>query len=218
MIDTGASENAIALAFGIRRASIGRHRRDHIVKPTLDRLAILNGDNAAREERRILAEAAGSEEPSTQALIEASLGMRRQMEKLNNIENRLERMAQASEQAGSPIGVSQVSSQQLRAIETGSKLAGTGGFKPVAAIPQGAERNVVSITFEFPNAKHTETIDFVGKVVDGNVVDPSAIPDDEDLPKPYPNRKINPDEKLAGSYWDFTKLPDKPADEDDEKA
>jgi hypothetical protein len=218
MSEPGISDCEISRQFGIPQSSVQRHRTRHVIKPMQDKLAIIARDTAEQRQRQELAREASSNDPSIAAQIEARLGMKAQMAKLDRIEARLERMAEASEQAGSPIGVSQVSSQQLRAIETGAKLGGIGGYKPVSAIPQGAERNVVSITFEFPNAKHTETIGFVGKVVDGDVTDPSAIPDD--LPRIHPNQQIARDAegKTSGAYWSFEKLPDKPADDDGDQS
>jgi hypothetical protein len=219
LIATGASDYEVGRQFGIERVSVGRHRRQHIIKPAQDRLAILAKDADARRERQELATAAASDTPSTQALVEATLGLRRQMAKLDAIEQRLERMAQASEQAGSPVGVSQLSSQQLRAIETGAKLGGIGGFKPPSIVSPMAERATVSIEIIFPNSGKREEIALADRpLIDGDKVDP-VVNDGAALPAPHPNQKLRRDvEGKAGAYWDFGTLPDKPADDNGDDA
>jgi hypothetical protein len=162
LIITGASDYAVARQFGIERVSVGRHRRQHIIKPAQDRLAILAKDADARRERQELSVAAASDTPSTQALVEATLGLRAQMAKLTSIEQRLERMATLAEGAGSSTGVAQLAAQQFRGVETGARLAGIGGFAPSA---QTASRPsvvpVFSITMVFPSVGRQETISLI---------------------------------------------------------
>jgi hypothetical protein len=209
----GVPDRVVSRQFHIPNSSVQRHRMNHLVRPVQDQLAILTKDTNEKRQRQELAEAARAYTPTINQVIEATLGMKRQMEKLNNIEARLERMAQASEQAGSPVGVSQLSSQQLRAIETGAKLGGIGGFKPPSVIPQASDRAVWSIQMFFQEAGRTEEIGILKPVINGDLND--APEDAEKLPTPHPNRKIKPDEKLSGSYWDFSALP-KGNEEDDD--
>jgi hypothetical protein len=162
LIATGASDYEVGRQSGIERVSVGRHRRQHIIKPAQDRLALLAKDADARRERQELAAAAASDTPSAQALIEATLGLRAQMAKLTSIEQRLERMATLAEGAGSPAGVAQLAAQQFRGIETGAKLAGIGGFAPAAQTVSQPAAPVFSITMVFPSVGREETISMVG--------------------------------------------------------
>jgi hypothetical protein len=159
LIATGASDYEVGRQFSIERVSVGRHRRQHVIKPAQDRLALLAKDSAARRERQELAAAVASDSPSTQALIEATLGLRAQMAKLTSIEQRLERMATLAEGAGSSGGVAQLAAQQFRGIETGAKLAGVGGFAPAPqTVGQPSATPVFSIQMVFRNANRVEEI------------------------------------------------------------
>ena len=64
--------------------------------PPQDRLAILAKDADARRERQQLAAAASAEMPSAADFVDAYFGLRSQVEKLERIEQRLERMAVAA--------------------------------------------------------------------------------------------------------------------------
>jgi hypothetical protein len=157
LIGTGASDYEVARQFSIERVSVGRHRREHVIKPAQDRLAILTKDADARRERQELAVAAGSDTPSTQALVEATLGLRRQVEKLSVVEERLERMATLAEGVGSSGGVAQLSAQQFRGIETGARLAGLTGFTPPAqTIGKPGTPRVFSVNIVFSNGRREE--------------------------------------------------------------
>jgi hypothetical protein len=158
LIDTGASDYEIGRRFSIERVSVGRHRREHVIKPAQDRLAILAKGTAERRERQELAAAAASDTPSIEALIEATLGLRRQMEKLTSIEQRLERMATLAEGAGSSAGVAALAAQQFRGIETGARLAGIGGYAPPRSPVQVPEGKRWTIQMVFPNAGKVEEI------------------------------------------------------------
>lgn len=174
---SGVSDRAIARRFNVSAMSVGRHRKLHLLKVAQDRVTLLAKDSAARQQRQELAAAAASDTPSTQALIEATLGLRRQMEKLTSIEERLERMATFAEGAGSPTGVAALAAQQFRGIETGARLAGIGGFAPAAqagAPPRAGP--VFSITMVFPSAGRQETI----SVVESRPAIENAVTDRED--------------------------------------
>jgi hypothetical protein len=198
-ISSGVNDYKIAEQWGLVRRTVGRHRVEHLTPMIQNRAALLAKDRPAQQERQELAAAAASDSPSTQALIEATLGMRRQMEKLNNIEARLERMATNAEAANSPQSVAQLSAQQLRSVEVGSRLGATGGYRPPSVIAPIAEKAVVSIEMVFPNANRRETIRFADRpVLDGDVVEPPAP--GETLPKPVSSQKFQPDDKLD-TYW-----------------
>jgi hypothetical protein len=211
MLSDGLPDPEVARRFGIERVSIGRHRRHHLLPVVRDRAALLAKDAPARVEREQLAAAAASDTPPVQALVEATLGMRRQMEKLDAIEQRLERMAAAAETASSSAGVAQLSAQQLRSVEVGSRLAGTGGYKSPSVVSPMAEKATVSIEFVFQNAPN-ETLALTGRpVIDGDLSDPNS-----ETPFPSPP----PKQKFRGSirdYWNFSEQHHSAQGEDDPK-
>jgi hypothetical protein len=153
-----------------------------------DRLRIINKNADALQERRQLAQAAASDAPSTHALVEATLGLRRQVEKLGAIEARLARMSDAAEQAGAAAAVAQLSAQQYRGIETGARLAGLRGFTPAPPAGQAGERQVFSISIHFAGSGQTEEINILntgqagGQETDGHedahMVDGTSVADD----------------------------------------
>jgi hypothetical protein len=205
----GVPDPEVARRFGIERVSIGRHRRHHLLPVVRDRAALLAKDAPARVEREQLAAAAASDAPTTQALIEATLGMRRQMEKLSAIEQRLERMAAAAEISNSSASVAQLSAQALRSVEVGSRLAGTGGYKSPSVVSPVAEKATVSIEFVFQNAPK-ETIALTGRpVIDGDLTDPNL---ETPLPPPAPKQRLQGE---LGAYWNFAER-DPARDEDNE--
>jgi hypothetical protein len=161
LIATGASDYEVARQFPVERISVGRHRRQHILAPMKDRMAIIAKDSEEKRQRRELAQAAASDEPSTQALVEATLGLRRQVEKLSAIEARLARMSDAAEQAGAAAAVAQLSAQQYRGIETGARLAGLRGFNPTSPAGQASEAKVFSISIHFAGSGRTEEINIL---------------------------------------------------------
>jgi hypothetical protein len=135
---SGASDRAIAKRFNISAMSVGRHRRLHLLRVAQDRVTLLTKDREARAERQELTAAAASDTPSTQAMIEATIGLRRQMEKLVEVEERLSRVATKAEKDRAHGAVAQVAGAQLRSLEYGSRLAGHPGFTP-RAIGGGGE-------------------------------------------------------------------------------
>jgi hypothetical protein len=130
---SGANDRAIARLFNVSAMSVGRHRRLHLLRVAQDRVTLLTKDREARAERQELAAAAASDAPSTAALIEATIGLRRQMEKLVEVEQRLTRVAMRAEKDGAHSAVAQVAGAQLRSLEYGSRLAGHPSFVPRAA-------------------------------------------------------------------------------------
>jgi hypothetical protein len=110
--------------------AVSRHRRLHIMKSNQDRLAVISKGAGHRQERRELAAAAASDAPTPQEFVEAFFGLKAQAEKLQRIEERLERMAALAEDNQSPNGAAQVAAQQLRSVEVGARVAGVGGYAP----------------------------------------------------------------------------------------
>jgi hypothetical protein len=159
LLATGIADHEISRRYGIERSAISRHRRDHILKPMAERAALLAKDYDARQERARLAEAAASDSTSIQTLVENSLGMRRQLAKLDTIESRIERLADAAEKSSSAGAAAQLAAQQFRGIETGARLAGLTGYRPVSApAPPANNRPVFSVNIVFRGAGRTESI------------------------------------------------------------
>ena len=190
LIANGLSDQAVANALNgmapdqpaMSEMAVSRHRRAHILKPTQDRLALLGKDREARQKRQELATAAASDTPSTEALIEATLGLRAQTEKLGAIEQRLTRMADVAEAAGSASGVAQLSAQSLRSIEVGSKLAGVGGYSHDRAADQNAQQEKFSVTIVLGGQTTRITTDAINgpTVIDGPAPDEGPVSEDDD--------------------------------------
>jgi hypothetical protein len=134
-ISSGASDYKVAEQWGLKRRAVGRHRVEHLLPMMQNRAALLAKDRPALQERQELAVAAASDSPSIQTLVESSLGMRRQLAKLDTIESRLERLADAAEKANSSAAVAQLSAQQFRGIEVGARLGGVGGYRAPSVAP-----------------------------------------------------------------------------------
>jgi hypothetical protein len=173
MIAAGASDQAIADRIGgVHRMAVNRHRRSHVMVPAsaLAQVAA-QAEPATHDAPRPAAFPEGAPAlpvasaslvaptaTAPQDIVNAALGAPRQAEKLVRIENRLERMATLAEQNGSPGQVAAIATAQLRAVETGAKLAGVGGFAPQKA-DGGGNQPVFSLTFVFPD-RPAQTIDF----------------------------------------------------------
>jgi hypothetical protein len=143
----GLPDRAIGARFGVSHMSAYRHRVQHVVKPAKDQLALLEKDRTARERRKELAAAAASDTPSTQAIVEAALGIRAQVGKLAAIEARLSRVAAKAEADDAPQHVAQLASQQLRSVEVGARLGQVGGYAaPRNVGPGGGDGTRFSIT------------------------------------------------------------------------
>jgi hypothetical protein len=157
--------------------AVSRHRRAHILKPAQDRLAVISKGSATRIEREQLAAAASADAPTPQEFADAYLGLKAQVEKLQRIEERLERMASMAEVGESPAGVAQLAAQQLRSVEVGSKLAGVGGYAPGKGAGDGAPTRAFVVNINFPD--WTET---TAAIIDGTPVrpDPSCAGEDDE--------------------------------------
>jgi len=162
LITAGNSDQVVANALNaltpdlppMSSMAVSRHRRKHIMKATQDRLAIVGKGPAPRKERQQLAAAAAAGAPTPQEFVDAFFGLKAQAEKLQRIEERLERMAELAEQNNSPSGVATVAAQQLRSVETGAKLGGTGGYGAQKAT--GAEGVQFNLVMHFGD--HTERL------------------------------------------------------------
>jgi transposase-like protein len=128
MLAEGVTDQTVATRIGVSRMSVSRHRHNHVIKPAQDRLAIVRKGAVPRQERQRLAAAAASFAPSPKDYAEAFFGLKAQAEKLARIEERLERMAALAEEREAPGALAQIAGQQLRGVEVGAKLAGTGGY------------------------------------------------------------------------------------------
>jgi hypothetical protein len=157
MINAGESDYTIGRQFNLERTGVGRHRRDHILKPAQDRITIISKGADVRQEREQLARAAASDAPSTEAIVAAAIGLQAQVAKLTAIEARLERMAVQAEEAGSPTAVAVLSGQALRGVEVGSRLAGTGAYAPQRGVEQAGTGASFSVQIVFSGSGHTET-------------------------------------------------------------
>ena len=157
LMAAGLSDQAVANALNeIDRSSppmsymaVSRHRRLHIVKTAQERLAIVSKGSEARHDRILVAAAAASADAPTPAqFVEAFFGLKAQAEKLQRIEDRLERMAALAEEGQSPNGVAQVAAQQLRSVEVGARVAGVGGYGAQRTPEQGVGQTfAVNIVF-----------------------------------------------------------------------
>jgi predicted transcriptional regulator len=190
------SDRQIAQQLGVSHSAVSRHRRAHIA-PLVKAAAIALDRGRAIHERREQ-QLAAIQQGDTIAAVLAAFGLAPQLEKIANIERRLERVIENAENAGSAASVAQIASQQLRSVEVGSRLAQTGGYKPASAIPQAGERPTISIEMVFSAAGRTETITLADRpVLDGDLVEP-PVPG-EQVPDPVPHQKFQGD---IADYWD----------------
>jgi hypothetical protein len=114
------------------------------------------------------------------------------MVKLTNIENRLERMVTHAEQAGSPVGVAQLSSTQIRALEFGSRLGGTGGFAPQRTFGEAGETMKFEININFQGSGRTENITLVGNPAGHHTFDDTGNDEDDILQEPALSESSSP--------------------------
>ena len=187
LIVAGGSDQAVANALNaltpdappMSYMAVSRHRRLHIMKPAQDRLAIVSKGAAPRQELQDLAAAAAADAPTPQQFVDALFGLKAQGEKLQRIEDRLERMATLAEDNKSPTAVATVAAQQIRSFEAGAKLAGVGGFAAprVAGIGDGVQFNLV-MQFSDGRAARIGTTVVAPGVVEDITIDALAEPDE----------------------------------------
>jgi hypothetical protein len=153
LLSTGASDYEVGRRFNLERVSVGRHRRRHLIKPARDRLAILAKDSTVRQHREQFAAAAAYDAPTPAQFVEAFFGLKAQAEKLQRIEDRLERVAVLAEESASPNAVAQVAAQQMRGIEVCAKIAGVGAYAPARASDPGAGGQTFAVNILFSNGE-----------------------------------------------------------------
>ena len=183
LITAGNSDQAVANALNalapdappMSYMAVSRHRRLHILKPVQDRLAIISKGAAPRQELEQLAADAASDAPTPQQFVDAIFGLKAQGEKLQRIEDRLEKMASLAEDNKSPTVVATVTAQQLRSVEVGAKLAGAGGYAAPKAGPQG-EGPQFNLVIQFANGREVG----ITTVAPGTTIDALAEPVEDD--------------------------------------
>ena len=156
MVAEGLSDQVISnrLGCGIGRMSVQRHRKNHIELLAKAVVGMANkGADAAAQRSQVMAAAEAGHPLAFLALAAIVADMRR-------VQDRLERVAGAAEQAGQGTAVAALSGQQLRAAEVRAKMGGAGGY----AAPRGAmgQAGVFSVIINL--GENTETITVVPPV------------------------------------------------------
>jgi hypothetical protein len=135
---SGVTDRAVARRFKIPHSSVQRHRVNHVLPPkpsdgVFDIHRVRQQYQHEQRVRRVSRQepehqiihpgvaSSGRDEPPSSVL--ASLSLVAQAGKLAEIEGRLSRAAARAEEAGAVNTLTNLTTAQLRAIETGSKLA-----------------------------------------------------------------------------------------------
>jgi hypothetical protein len=149
------------------------------------------GHTALRQREQQLA---AIEQGDPVAVAVAAFGMPQQLKKIAQAEERLSRLADAAESAGQVTAATQVVSQQLKSVEIGSRLAGTGGYRPPSVVPQQGDVPRFRIEFIFQGAGRTEEVTVVE----------NRQPIIDAQPEGTPNIAATPPttEGFSGHYWD----------------
>lgn len=185
MIAAGRTDRAVAGALNaatpgtppLSAMAVSRHRRNHVLDVTKQRIAVISKGSDARQNRVELAAAAAADAPTPQQFVEAFFGLKAQSEKLQRIEDRLERVAALAEGNGSANGVAQVAAQQLRGVEVGSKLAGVGGYAPQRAGSDGVAGAQFAVNIYLSGGR-VERITTVAEPSPPSTIDAEAEPDE----------------------------------------
>ena len=149
---SGGTDREIGRRFGLSHVSVGRHRREHIVRPMQAAVAALDRGRAIREQREQMIQAAEAGDPA------AFLALAEIVADLRKVHERLERTAEAAEHDNQRLAVSALSAQQLRAAEVRARMGGVGAYSPARRIVDGGGDTKFSVNIIFPNAGRTETI------------------------------------------------------------
>jgi hypothetical protein len=150
---TDASDRELARQFGVSHMAVGRHRRQHIVKPMQAAARALDRGRTDRQKRE--QQLAAVEKGDAVAIVAASLSYEALAAERQRVSERCERMAALAEASQSPQGVAALSAQQFRGIETGARLAGLGGYAPTRATDQAEPRQTFSVSIIFSGGKTT---------------------------------------------------------------
>lgn len=176
MITAGASDQAVASKIGgINRMTVSRHRRNHIEAPAKALVEAANKGRSVVEDREqtLAAVAAGDE-------VAAFVGLAGIVSDLKGVRDRLERSAEAAEQAGQHPVIAQLASQQHKSAEIRGKLGAVGGFAP----PKAGAVNlpVFALNFHFSGGR-TEQIAVCATPDIGApaLPDDGLLEDDEDV-------------------------------------
>lgn len=144
MIAAGRPDREIAERLGVGRMAVSRHRWNHIEKPAR---AIAEAASKAlpvrREREKLLEHAKAGDLNPADFLALGSI-----VSDLRDVRDRLSRVADEAEAAGSHSAVASLAAQSLRAAEVRSRLAGHGGFgKPTVQAGEGAPTFTVNFHF-----------------------------------------------------------------------
>jgi hypothetical protein len=151
MIAAGASDQAVAAALGTAsRASVQRHRQNHLVAPARALAEAAGKGRDAREQRAEVLAAAEAGDPS------AFVALAGIVADLRKVHERLERTAGAAEQDNQRLAVSSLSAQQLRATEVRAKIGGVGGYA-APKVREGGEGVLFNFNINFSGGR-TEAI------------------------------------------------------------
>jgi hypothetical protein len=104
-LTSGITDRARAKQFGLSHVCVGRHRREHVVRPMQVAAAALDKARGIRDQREQLA-------------------LSSIIADLRTVHERLERQADAAEQDNQRLAVASLSAQQLRAAEVRAKIGG----------------------------------------------------------------------------------------------
>lgn len=143
-VHEGVTDRAIARRLSIGKSLVTRHPVNHIIKPLAHTLAIAERGAAVQRQRHEIATTAAADAPTPAQFVEAFFGLKAQADKLQRIEDRLERVAVLAEESASPNAVAQMAAQQLRSVEVGNRLAGIGGYGTARANNSAQLRPIVA--------------------------------------------------------------------------
>ena len=121
-VANGSTDRAIGVQFNISHVSVGRHRREHVVRPMQAAAAALDKGRSIRDHREQLVKQAEAGDPSAFVALASIIA------DLRKVHERLERQADAAEQDNQRLAVASLSAQQLRAAEVRAKIGGVGGY------------------------------------------------------------------------------------------
>jgi hypothetical protein len=157
---SGATDRAIGRQFGITHVSVGRHRREHIVKPMQAAATALDRGRAVRQQREEQQAAVERGDPLAIFKLDAIAT------DISRIAQRLDGSAAQAAAAGQHGGHAALAGQLLRQAELRSRL---GGYdRPTPAASEGA---VFSVQIVFSGGAVERISTMPGGTIDGAVDD-----------------------------------------------